>query len=443
MLTDQGLRALNKPRESRYEVRDKPYPLIVVVQTTGTISFQSRYGGRRRVLGVWGNLPGQMTLAKAREAALAIKANRGAVNADIPHAPPPALAGSPITSPAGPACPPALPQPTMRDAYRWWLADTRDDLSDAVVAERLRILNSDITDILDHPVTEIEHEHCDGIIQRKYDSIKAAGGAGVAANRLRTNLATFFNWCLREGRSKTGLKVSPMINVAKRVRKETPRNRWLCEREIQWMFRALTAMKTTRWNDESDQHARAIELLLRTVSRRSEIYLAQWDWLDGERLIIPRTKNGSTNVVWLSPTCRHLIGDRPQGVRPQQRIFSVNAQSTAKPVRRLRIAMSEIAAADRYTFDFNRAGSTEHWTLHDLRTTAITILGGADTHFLDQSDRAVVSPDIRSRLLNHKDQSVRSKFYDFSDSYAERRVALRRWNDWLDGVKEKSATPQT
>jgi hypothetical protein len=80
------------------------------VQPTGAISFRSRYAGKRRKLGDYGSREHQISLRQAREAALAIKASRGAV--------PDALAAV-LPSVA------ALREgaQTVEDCYRFYMAD--------------------------------------------------------------------------------------------------------------------------------------------------------------------------------------------------------------------------------------------------------------------------------------------------------------------------------
>ncbi|MXP42539.1 integrase arm-type DNA-binding domain-containing protein [Altererythrobacter soli] len=423
-LTDQQVRAL-KPRNKRYEIKDGYYPLYIIVQPSGAISFQSRYGGKRRKLGDFGALQHQVSLRQAREAALSIKAARG----EVPNTVAAALPISPSSWRAA---------QTLEDCYRLYMADVSPNLTEAVVKERWRLMEKDLPPGLrSQPISDVTADELAVAVRAKFDALrKRPNGKGVGANRLHTNLMTFFQWCRREGRPllETKLTANPMTEVPKPLRHEKPRDRWLEPHEIVWLFRALSEMGTTRWNDQSDLHARAIEGLLRLVARRGEVYWARWDWVKGDRLIVPETKNSTPNLLWLHPSVLALFGERPDV--PEARILPVFP--TSKPIARLRQAMNRIASEAGYAYDYNDPSRPEYWTLHDLRTTATTLLAGEVKFFRNKDESPKVSADTRDRLLNHKDVTVRGRHYDFHDSYPQKRAALLLWNDWLDELKAKA-----
>jgi integrase len=191
-------------------------------------------------------------------------------------------------------------------------------------------------------ITEVTTDDLCAIVRNKYERLVARPhGKGVGANRLHTSLTTFFKWCRKDGRSKLTSKLTqnPMGDMPKALKKEKPRDRWLKQKEIEWLFRSLELMCTGRWNDESEVHARAIELLLLLIARRGEIYLKRRDCIQGDRLVVPKTKNTTPNLLWLSPSAIALIGDDPNA-GPQSRVFGVIAEATGKPVHRLRTATS-------------------------------------------------------------------------------------------------------
>lgn len=65
----------------------------------------------------------------------------------------------------------------------------------------------------------------------------------------------------------------------------------------------------------------------------------------------------------------------------------------------------------------------EHFTTHDLRRTVATRLS-----------KLGIAPEIRERVLNHKDRSVMGIHYDKYDKLREKREALSAWARQLDSI---------
>jgi integrase len=67
----------------------------------------------------------------------------------------------------------------------------------------------------------------------------------------------------------------------------------------------------------------------------------------------------------------------------------------------------------------------EAWRIHSLRHTIATHL----------RESLGVARDIVALILGHTQGGpAATRFYDRSELLAERRYALQRWADWLDGL---------
>jgi integrase len=407
-----------KPSQTRYEVKDGN-GLYVVVAPSGVKSFQYRgkHAGKfiRKTVGQFPT----MTLKAARDevAAIRVRAKGGQL--------PERRGRKALVAQAAPE--------GMTVTEAWLKYMDEEGARNANANEKWRMWEKDIAPFIgDKIITDVTRLDCATIIRRKFDAIRDGGGNGTGSNRLHGHLSRFFNWASGEGWTETRLEHSPMSRVKKLVNeKDNIRDRWLREYEVKWFLKALHGIETGQWNDESSVFARAFEILLRTVRRKADIFEARWTWLQGDDLIIPATKNGEADKLWLHPSARALIGEQPADAKPGDFIFPVAATSTKKPLTRLRRAMTLLAKADGYDLDYTDEKGEAHFTLHDLRTTATTLMG----EFLDEDDLSRIPREVRDRLLSHKDTSVRGRHYDFSKAYREKKGALTLWNNYLDGLR--------
>jgi integrase len=142
----------------------------------------------------------------------------------------------------------------------------------------------------------------------------------------------------------------------------------------------------------------------------------QWSDLDFENEIWIQhdTKNGTTHLTPLSPQAIKILKSREQ---TSEWVFPSNHNQTrgskaaghAKPPKDMRWKVQE-------------ASGVTGWTCHDLRRTGRTILS-----------RLRIAPDIRERVLNHKQRGVVG-VYDQYDYLPEKREALNKLAEEIDRI---------
>jgi integrase len=234
------------------------------------------------------------------------------------------------------------------------------------------------------------------------ESIKD-GGHGVTANRVRTHLTTFFNWCVE----RDILTASP-VQTVKPVAKEQARERVLSDEEIRWFWRACDA-EGYPWGSLG-------KVLLLTGQRLSEVAGMTEAEVAGEVWRLPgaRVKNGRAHDVPLSGAVRAILEwlERPNGI-----FFTTNGRAPVSSFfrarERLHAAMERIAAEER-----GAPAEIWHWTFHDLRRTAATGMA-----------RLGIPVRVTEAVLNHAGGNGGGivgvyQRYDFS---AEKRQALEAW----------------
>jgi integrase len=185
------------------------------------------------------------------------------------------------------------------------------------------------------------------------DDVAKNAGA-VTANRTRTSLSAFFEWAMR----KPYCESNPVIGTEKRTEKS--RERVLTPSELRLVWNAAGA----------DQYGSIVKLLLLTGQREGEIAGLCDSEIHDDLIILPgeRTKNGRPHVVPLAPqalkivnaqerqNARDLIFGRGEGA------FSGWSKSKER--------------IDERIAEANDGKAIPHWTLHDLRRTFATYVGG-------------------------------------------------------------------
>ena len=326
------------PRAARYEVKDDKHPLVVIVQPSGTKSYVCRFNGKRVALGLVEGL----TLTQARSLADDTASDlrngrepRHAMRIGVRALPKPRLV------------PKLVPASEMTVAAGWSLYMEREGENRKSSLDKWRFYRRDI-----HPqwgeraLLSITRADCELRLGEIHRAILAKGRDGVYANRCHAMMSRFFNWCAKQGHEDTALEISPMVNVSKRVdEKGRGRKRPLSERELIWLFAALPSLHVAR--------AKAIECLLRSVCRRSDIFLSQHNWLSGERLMIPRTKNDQPFLVYLHPSMLALIDPLPQDAPITTRLFDYSDDWLGHGLDELRIEMNRLARLEGFNGDFS------------------------------------------------------------------------------------------
>ena len=244
----------------------------------------------------------------------------------------------------------------------------------------------------------------------------------VSAARARTALSTMFNWAIREG---LDIPANP-VHGTNRPEQPKSRERVLSYGELAEIWQACG----------DDDYGRIVRLLILTAQRRDEVGGMRWQELDTEagQWFLPsaRTKNHREHVLplvrdalALLPHCRigrdHIFGDGPRREGDQHRGFSGWSKSKAALDARILAARKMVDAG---------AKPLSHWTVHDLRRTAATVM----------ADQLGVLPHIVEAILNHVSghRAGVAGVYNRARYQAEMRQALERWGAYVSDIVEKT-----
>jgi integrase len=224
----------------------------------------------------------------------------------------------------------------------------------------------------------------------------------ILANRVHAALSKFFNWLA----SRDVIVASPVAGVA-RPSKENARDRILSDGEIKAVWSACDVI--------GGQGGACVKLLLLTGQRRGEVAGMRWAEIEDDLWTLPpdRTKNGQKHSVPLSRQVMAVIGSVPQIANDADSVF-VGAGN-----RKL-AGFSHIK--DDLDAHLKLKGP---WVLHDLRRTVASGMARI----------GVTLPTIE-RVLNHKSESFAGivGVYQRHDFAAEKRAALQRWADHVEGI---------
>lgn len=135
---------------------------------------------------------------------------------------------------------------------------------------------------------------------------------------------------------------------------------------------ALAAARHFALDQHKSLRADAVELLLRSVCRLSNIFQADRANIGSDGLLLPVTKNGSPFMLPLTPDMRALIGETGAGL-----IFPGDLTCKKRLIEDLRRTMNDIARSGGFNGDFTReffkdgTRNPHHWSAHDFRATAM------------------------------------------------------------------------
>jgi integrase len=186
-----------------------------------------------------------------------------------------------------------------------------------------------------------------------------------------------------------------------------PRERVLSDDEIRTLWNSLPQALA-----RNPEHQRVIKLCLVTGQRVGEVVGMTQGELDRKHKLwkLPgtRTKNGHPHSVPLSPLAIELIGNADS-----QQVFP---NSTCDPS----LAVSRIIyrAQDRF--------GIAHWTVHDLRRTALTGMA-----------KLGAAPIVLGHIANHRTTTKAGMTLSVYVHHAyekEKREALELWADRLQGI---------
>lgn len=209
--------------------------------------------------------------------------------------------------------------------------------------------------------------------------------------------------------------VSPIVRGMTNA-KSNERDRTLNDDEIRCLWSALDS------DDIPAEFAKIVRALLLTGQRRGDVANMHANEIDGETWIIPagRYKNADTHYVFLTEEARRWIPDgkgfifgaATKGARPYSGFSKAKA------------ALDKTMARQRKEA---KLSAIPHWTLHDLRRTARSLMS-----------RAKVPADIAEMVIGHRLQGVR-RVYDRYTYEDERKDALKRLASLLTSIVNPAA----
>ncbi len=277
----------------------------------------------------------------------------------------------------------------------------------------------------DKPVASIDEDEVFEIIDeagaRGIPGIKARtkGHSDARARAMHSTLSGMFTW-LRKKKRK--IKTNPCTGIELEA-KPNKRDRVLTADEIKWFWAACADADKPRIEGAPRHFNPVLKLLILTGQRLNEVAGMRRSELQGDDWHLPkeRTKNGRSHIVPLSRQARALIPDGDNvifsntgGATP------LSGWSTVK--LRLDAKMAKLAEAEGKTIP--------PWRLHDLRRSAATHMGELG-----------IQPHVIEAVLNHVSGSKAgvAGLYNRSQLLPERKAALQRWADHLQGLV--SGTP--
>jgi integrase len=213
----------------------------------------------------------------------------------------------------------------------------------------------------------------------------------VAANRARASLSALFRWAIGEGLCDE----NPVTGTNKQEERG-PRERALTDAEAAELWLACS----------DNDYGRIVQLLMLTGCRRDEIGSLQWSEVDLEARTITlppeRTKNAQEHTVPLTDKALAILQAIP---RRREYLFG-GGRGGYSGWSKSKIALDgKVKIAD--------------WTLHDLRRTVRTGLGGLG-----------VAPHVAEAVLNHLPAKL-IRTYDRNTYAAEKKAALELWASHL------------
>ena len=390
MLTDKAIAAL-KPSGKIYEVADGG-GLAVRVLPSGSKTFRYRYRlhGRPEVI-VLGNYP-DTTLAEAREAHRAARA----------------LVAKKIS--------PAVEKRRQEEAEggAGTVKALADDFIDRYLRRKRKRADEAARMIKREIVKPLGAWRAKDVTGRDIitllDKITDRGSPTVAGK-----VRALFNQMFNHGINRQLVESNPCASIgAKAVQAGKQRNRVLSAAELKTYTATLAASTMALPNKI------ALDILLTTLVRKSELRLAKWAHVDfdGDEWRIPAelSKNEKPHTVYLAPQVKVLfeqlknLAGRSEWVLPQH-------SNPRKPM----VSATLNTGLEKVKFDI------PHFTIHDLRRTGATHL--AEMGF---------EPHVIEKTLNHTMRGVMA-IYNRYDYAAERRRALGAWADRRQTIKESGA----
>ena len=270
-------------------------------------------------------------------------------------------------------------------------------------------------------LSELGHLKARDVTRRKLieflDSI-VERGAPVSANRVHALLVQLFTWAV----AKDLIPASPMVGVERPGGEERPRQRVLTAEEVKAFWTKLPTA------DMAEPTRLALKLLLVTGQRRGELTFAKWsDFdLDGKLWTIPVELLKTSHARRAEPE-PHVVPLSPLAIELLEKLRALTGEGAyvlpARADKRKDRSYSERVLSRAVRENAKHFGIA-HFTPHDLRRTAASLMTKLKVPRLHVE-----------KVLNHATGDI-AEVYDRHDYLPEKRAALDRWGEHLQGIIE-------
>lgn len=275
------------------------------------------------------------------------------------------------------------------------------------------------------PITDITDDHLWEMVEEKAQLHPAR------ANRLASELKTFFKWCAGRGGklAGVGLLIDPALSLSGGHYKEGDRDRFLSDEELASFFTVLAeseslvghypASVSARVTVEARcrNYRRAMLLMLLTGCRRDEVLEAASNEYENGVWTVPanRVKNGKAHAIPLGQWAQALFRTNQQWVIPSWKIDGAMTCGWYKVLNRIIERMSEL-----------KGSTVERFTFHDLRRTLRS--HAEDLDIIDAHAEA---------MINHTLQGV-LKTYKRGDMLKQKEIGFAKWEAKLIGIAREA-----
>lgn len=315
---------------------------------------------------------------------------------------------------------------TLGDVAEQWLRLRQSQRRNGAQVER--IVRHDLLPFVgDKPIAELEREDITKCVRKAQER----GALGIARHTWRAATA-MLNWATEsaiiKGSPLAGARLSSLVDPP------SPRTRWLTPEELRDVWAAAEGL--------GEPHASVIKLLILTGARLNEIARLEWVELDRANSAIhlpghrtKRTKVRDQNVgrtILLSPQALAIVQQVKPPLGADGRVQSkfVFAKESSEPVGNWDYPMKKLTALLNERRAESGRPEIEHWTPHDLRRSASTLMG----------KKLRVPVEVREAILGHikPGGSVSSmvpnyNVHDLSDDddLKEARLAINAWGEFV------------
>jgi len=239
--------------------------------------------------------------------------------------------------------------------------------------------------------------------------IVEAKGALEMAQRVMQMCGQIFMYAIATGRAER----NPVTDLRGALKTPVVKHRaYLKEMELPTYLKKLAAY------DGYPQTKLALQLLILTFVRTTELRAARWEEIDWDkaewRIPAERMKMKETHIVPLSRQTVAVLREIQKHSGEFQYVFP-NLHNPAK-------FMSE----NTMLYALYRMGYHSHTTAHGFRSTASTIL-----------NEHGYRPDVIERQLAHTERNAVRAAYNHAEYLPDRRKMMQWWADYLDKIAAK------